>query len=211
MPSKKQKGNVVDDKNIKSEVIAGTEHEVKLPVPDTESGAPDDLPPFMKIETNATVEPHKPTISEKIASAAKVSKTAAKVLSPTKTPPKVKRARLRVTRLDPLSVLRTSFLFAMAAAIILFTVVVVVWTVLSVSGALESIQKILDSVVGSGSGGAMQLSRYLETWRVLGFTALISVINVVLLTLLGTVTAYLYNLAASIYGGIEITLAEDPH
>jgi hypothetical protein len=169
-----------------------------------------ELPAFMKIETNATLTPHKPTMSEKLRDAASAPKAAVKVLAPPRPPTKVKRARLRVTRLDPLSVLRTSFLFAMAAAIILFTVVAVVWAVLSVSGALTSIQKILDSVVGSG-GGAMQLSRYLETWRVLGFTALISIINVVLLTLLGTVTAYLYNLAASIYGGIEITLAEDPH
>ncbi|MDR0435211.1 MAG: DUF3566 domain-containing protein [Propionibacteriaceae bacterium] len=167
-----------------------------------------------KGKTDAAVTPRKPTMAERLRGATKAPTAVTKALVPPKprAATKVKRARLRVTRLDPLSVLRTSFLFAMATAIILFTVVAVVWAVLSVSGALESIQKILDSVVGSGDGvGATQLSRYLETWRVLGFTALISIINVVLLTLLGTVTAYLYNLAASIYGGIEVTLAEDTH
>jgi hypothetical protein len=169
-----------------------------------------------KKETNVTQSTEK--LSDKFVNVAKATKApkaakaVASVLTPVKPATRVKRARLRVTRIDPLSMLRTSFLFAMSASIVIFIVIVIIWAVLSVSGALESIQKILDSVVGSGSGsGSMQLSKYLETWRVLGFSALISVINVVLLTLIGTVVAYIYNLAASIYGGIEITLAEDTH
>ncbi|MDR0837742.1 MAG: DUF3566 domain-containing protein [Propionibacteriaceae bacterium] len=125
---------------------------------------------------------------------------------------RVRRVRLRLTRLDPLSMLRTSFLFAMSIAIAMFIVVCVVWGVIYVSGALESIQKVLDSIVGNAEGeGSINLTQYLQTWRVLGFSALLSVLNVVLLTLIGTVSAYIYNLAASIYGGIEMTLAEDSH
>jgi hypothetical protein len=125
---------------------------------------------------------------------------------------RVRRVRLRLTRLDPLSVLRTSFLFAMAIAIAFFVVICIVWGIIYVSGALESIQKVLDSVVGNAEGeGSINLTQYLQTWRVLGFSALVSVLNVVLLTMIGTVCAYIYNLSASIYGGIEMTLAEDSH
>jgi hypothetical protein len=140
------------------------------------------------------------------------SNTLGALTPPTPTRTRVRRVRLRLTRLDPLSVLRTSFLFAMAIAIAIFVVICVVWGVIYVSGALESIQKVLDSVVGNAEGdGSINLTQYLQTWRVLGFSALVSVLNVVLLTLIGTVCAYIYNLAASIYGGIEMTLAEDSH
>ena len=45
--------------------------------------------------------------------------------------------------------------------------------------------------------------------RVLGFTMLVSVIDVVLITAIATLGAFLYNMAASLLGGIEVTLAED--
>ncbi|WP_198018364.1 DUF3566 domain-containing protein, partial [Sedimentibacter sp. B4] len=50
---------------------------------------------------------------------------------------------------------------------------------------------------------------YISTNKVLGVTALLAVINVVISTALGTLTAFLYNLSANILGGLELTLAED--
>ena len=45
--------------------------------------------------------------------------------------------------------------------------------------------------------------------RILGFTLLVSVLNVVLLTAIATLAAFLYNLSAALLGGIELTLTED--
>jgi hypothetical protein len=45
--------------------------------------------------------------------------------------------------------------------------------------------------------------------RVMGITMLISAIDVVLITALATLSAFIYNMAASLLGGIEVTLAED--
>ena len=50
---------------------------------------------------------------------------------------------------------------------------------------------------------------YIGTGRVLGFTMLVSAVDVVLLTAIATLGAFLYNLAATLLGGIEVTLAED--
>ena len=45
--------------------------------------------------------------------------------------------------------------------------------------------------------------------RVMGFTMIIAVIDVVLMTVIATLGAFLYNLAAALLGGIEVILAED--
>lgn len=125
-------------------------------------------------------------------------------------PPVTRKARLRVSRLDPWSVMKTSFMFSIAFAVVTFVVVWVIWGIIDASGALDSLQSAIDALVGTpDNASAFQVSAFVDLWRVLGFTALIGVINVVLLTALGTLGAFLYNLSATLLGGIEVTLAED--
>ena len=50
---------------------------------------------------------------------------------------------------------------------------------------------------------------YVGTSRVLGFTMIVAVVDVVLITAISTLGAFLYNLAAALLGGVEVTLAED--
>ena len=40
---------------------------------------------------------------------------------------------------------------------------------------------------------------------------LVAVIDVVLITAIATLSAFLYNMAAALLGGIDITLVEDEH
>ena len=53
------------------------------------------------------------------------------------------------------------------------------------------------------------MSDYLGLGWVLGFTLLVSIVDVVLFTALATLAAFLYNMSATLLGGIEVTLAED--
>jgi hypothetical protein len=53
------------------------------------------------------------------------------------------------------------------------------------------------------------ITQYVGMSRVMGITMLISAIDVVLITALATLGAFIYNMAASLLGGIEVTLAED--
>lgn len=123
---------------------------------------------------------------------------------------RTRKARLRLSRLDPWSVMKTMLLFSVAGGIIFFIATWVVWGVINASGVFDSINKaVTDLVASPGSETAFRLEDYVNTWRVLGFAALISVINVVLLTALATLFAFLYNLAATVMGGLEVTLAED--
>ncbi|MFC2640133.1 MAG: DUF3566 domain-containing protein [Propionibacterium acidifaciens] len=133
----------------------------------------------------------------------KLSGTGRNVRRPTR------KARLRIARFDPWSVMKTSFLFSIAAGIILFIAVWVVWGIISLSGALDQAQEALTALVGSSSGSGLELSNYVSQWRVLGFTAIVAVLNVVFITAVCTLLSFLYNLAANVIGGLEVTLAED--
>ena len=121
-----------------------------------------------------------------------------------------RKARLRVARLDPWSVMKVSLMFSIAVGIVLFVAVALLWSVIEASGALQTLQDTLNALLGNPDGsGTVQVSAFIDRWRVLGFTAIVSGINVILLTALATLGAFLYNLSSSVLGGLEVTLAED--
>lgn len=121
-----------------------------------------------------------------------------------------RRARLRLTRIDPWSVMKTAFLLSVAFAIVTFVAVLMVWSVLGAAGVWDSINTAVASIVDSDTSEAsFDVTEYVGMGRVLGFTLVVSVLDVVLLTAIATLTAFLYNLAAALLGGIEVTLSED--
>ena len=121
-----------------------------------------------------------------------------------------RKARLRVARLDPWSVMKVSLMFSIAVGIVLFVAVALLWSVIEASGALQTLQDTLNALLGNPDGsGTVQVSAFIDRWRVLGFTAIVSGINVILLTALATLGAFLYNLSSSVLGGLEVTLADD--
>jgi len=123
---------------------------------------------------------------------------------------RTRRARLRISRLDPWSVMKTSFLFSIAFGIMTWIAVYVVWSVIGASGLLETLNGLLTNLLASPQDQTLvRIEDYVNTNKVMGVTALIAVINVVLLTALATIFAFLYNLSANILGGLELTLAED--
>ena len=123
---------------------------------------------------------------------------------------RTRKARLRLSRLDPWSVMKTSFLFSIAAGIMLVAAVYSVWTVLSTSQLFDSINEIVRSVVSTpGDTTPFRIQEYINTQKVMGVTALIACVDVVIFTALATLGSFLYNLAATMLGGLEITLAED--
>lgn len=120
-----------------------------------------------------------------------------------------RRARLRLTRIDPWSVMKTSFLLAIAFAVVTVVSVLMVWSVLGAAGVWESINETVRNMIGGQEAGDFDVENYVGTSRVLGFTMLVAAIDVVLITAVATLGAFLYNMAAALLGGIEVTLAED--
>lgn len=122
---------------------------------------------------------------------------------------RVRRARLRTVRVDPWSVMKTAFLLSIAFGIMTVVAVAVLWNVLEAAGVYESVNSTIADVLGSNTEQSFNLYDYIGLRRVLGVASLIAVVDVVLITALATLGSFLYNLSASLLGGIEVTLAEE--
>jgi hypothetical protein len=123
-------------------------------------------------------------------------------------PGRTRRARLRLVRVDPWSVMKTAFLLSIAFGIMCVVAVFIIWSVLTAANVFGSINESMASLLNDNS---FSVEDYIGMDRVLSFTMLVAVLNVVLLTAIATLGAFLYNLAASLLGGLEVTLAEDDH
>jgi len=122
---------------------------------------------------------------------------------------RVRKARLRLLRLDPWSVMKTAFLLSVAVGIMLFVAVAVLWSVLDAAGVFAAVGDVVRDVTASETSPGIDIEGFVAMSRVLGFTTLVAVVDVVLVTALATLGAFLYNLSASLLGGLEVTLAED--
>lgn len=149
----------------------------------------------------------KPGMSERIAAKLESMSGEATRVGPSGRNPR--RARLRLTRIDPWSVMKLAFLLALAFAVVTIVAVFMVWTVLGAAGVWDSINQTVRDIVGGQDASSFDVTDYVGTGRVLGFTFIVSAVNVVLITAVATLSAFLYNMAAALLGGVEVTLAEE--
>jgi hypothetical protein len=122
-------------------------------------------------------------------------------------PGRTRRARLRLVRVDPWSVMKTAFLLSIAFGIMCIVAVFIIWSVLGAANVFDSINASVEQVLDEN----FTIQDYIGMDRVLSITMLVAVLDVVLITAIATLGAFLYNLAASLLGGLEVTLAEDDH
>ena len=119
-----------------------------------------------------------------------------------------RRASLRLVHVEPWSVTRLAFVVSVAMMIVAVVAVSIFWLVLSVTGVWGQINDSVTSVL-SDDGGTFDIKDYLGFGRLFGLTLVLSAINVVLMTALATIGAHLYNLAAQLLGGLEVTFSDD--
>jgi hypothetical protein len=122
---------------------------------------------------------------------------------------RTRRAQLRLVQVDAWSVMKTSFLLSIALGIVLVVAVAIIMGVLGAAGVWDSINSIVKQAVGGDGGQQFDIQQYVGTSRIIGFTMIVAVIDVILITAIATLGAFLYNLSAALLGGIEVTLAED--
>jgi hypothetical protein len=116
-----------------------------------------------------------------------------------------RRARLRVSHINPMSVLRLSLLFGACMLVVLLVAVAALWFVLNSAGVFSSITEATSTITDNSGGGA---AAWFSFGRVMLIAAVLGVFNVIAFTLLATVGALLYNLCSDFVGGVEVTLSE---
>ncbi|KOG13188.1 DUF3566 domain-containing protein [Streptomyces viridochromogenes] len=125
------------------------------------------------------------------------------------TTPRTRKARLRVAKADPWSVMKVSFLLSIALGICTIVASAVLWMVMDAMGVFSTVGGTISEATGSNESNGFDLQSFLSLPHVLTFTSIIAVIDVVLATALATLGAFIYNLSAGFVGGVELTLAED--
>ncbi|RYJ30328.1 hypothetical protein CU044_1063 [Streptomyces sp. L-9-10] len=126
-----------------------------------------------------------------------------------RTTPRTRKARLRVAKADPWSVMKVSFLLSIALGLCTIVAAAVLWMVMDAMGVFSTVGGTISEATGSNESNGFDLQSFLSLPRVIIFTSVIAVIDVVLATALATLGAFIYNLSAGFVGGVELTLAED--
>jgi transmembrane protein DUF3566 len=122
--------------------------------------------------------------------------------------PAPRSALLSLQRIEPLSVMKFSFLLSLVAWVVVFVAVAIVWFVLSKLGVFAQIEKTVGLVTYTKDHPGANAANWFSAPRVLLYTALVCTVNAILFTALATVGAALYNAITSLTGGIEVTLRE---
>jgi transmembrane protein DUF3566 len=119
-----------------------------------------------------------------------------------------RQAHLMVSRFEPWSVMKFSFMISLACFVILFVAVALLYATLAGLGVFDAIQNALNNVTSGQGTGGVNISKYLSASTILSYTALLGVLNVFLITAFATVGSLVYNLTAHLIGGVEVTLRE---
>lgn len=171
----------------------------------------------MTERNDGTAQPVTQRITDTVASAARRTSSAVASTARTSGPAgaerdavsgSARRARLSLSRIDPWSVMKMSFLLSIALSVVVIVAVFVIWSVLGAAGVWDSINQAVQDVVGDSSAG-WNVQDYLGLSRIMGFTMVVSVVNIVLMTAVATLAAFLYNMAAALLGGVEVELTEN--
>jgi ABC-type glycerol-3-phosphate transport system permease component len=122
-------------------------------------------------------------------------------------PPRtVRRARVAVTKIDPWSVMKLAFALSIGLAVVILVTTALLWAVLSSAGVFDQITATVQKV--SDDAAAAQFATYLGFGRVMAVAFIVAMIDIVLMTALATLTAFLFNLATGVVGGVDVTLTE---
>ena len=113
---------------------------------------------------------------------------------------------LTIAKNDPWSILKTSFLLSIALGIATVVGVIVVWFVLDGMNVFGTVE---DFLIELGAERFLSLLEFVRLPRVISYATIIGVGNIVILTAISTLIALLYNLIATLVGGIKVSLMDE--
>ncbi|WP_374023652.1 DUF3566 domain-containing protein [Mycobacterium sp. HNNTM2301] len=115
------------------------------------------------------------------------------------------RASMQIRRIDPWSTLKVSLLLAVALFFVWMIAVAFLYLVLGGMGVWSKLNSNVGDLLNNTSGSSGEL---VSSGTIFGGAVLIGLVNIVLLTAMATIAAFVYNLTTDLIGGIEVTLAD---
>lgn len=117
-----------------------------------------------------------------------------------------RRVRLAISRVDPWSVMKLSFLISVAVGIMIVVATSVVWLTLDSLNVFSALNDLVTEILADSN---IDLMRYIEFSRVISVATLVAVVDVFLMTALATLGAFLYNITAALVGGVHVTMTDE--
>lgn len=121
--------------------------------------------------------------------------------------PRARRMNLSLTHVNAWSVAKVTFMLSIAGAIIEVLAAALVWLLLDAVGVFDQLNNIVSST--GLAADSLNLSSVFSLSTVLSVVTILAIVGVVLVTLLATIIALLYNVISALVGGIHITLGDD--
>jgi len=118
-----------------------------------------------------------------------------------------RKVRLAVSKIDPWSVMKLSFLLSVAVGIMIVVAAAVVWYTLDDLAVFTSLNDTIREITGKAD--FFNVLEFASFKRVISLATMIAVVDVVILTALATIGAFLYNIVSALVGGITVTLTDD--
>lgn len=115
------------------------------------------------------------------------------------------RASMQIRRIDPWSTLKVSLLLSVALFFVWMITVAFLYLVLGGMGVWAKLNSNVGDLLNNASGSSAEL---VSSGTMFGGAFLIGLVNIVLMTALATIGAFVYNLITDLIGGIEVTLAD---
>lgn len=123
--------------------------------------------------------------------------------------PESKQVRLTLTRVNPLSVMKVAFLLSVALGIAGVVVMAVLWLMLNGMGVFSAINDALNEFPVGADGQRLSIAGYLEFGRMLSLSVVLAFVNIILMTAIAALTAFIYNLCAALVGGVSFTMSDE--
>ncbi|MGP9683406.1 DUF3566 domain-containing protein [Brachybacterium sp. AOP3-A1-3] len=117
-----------------------------------------------------------------------------------------RRVRLTLARLDPFSVMKLSFLVAIALGIATVVAVILTWNLVDAIGLWDKVDQLGRDLNG---GSPLPFMEFFQFSKMVSYGTIVAVVNVVIITALGTLLAFLYNLVAALLGGLKLTFTDE--
>jgi hypothetical protein len=115
-----------------------------------------------------------------------------------------RQVTLHLTHIDPWSAAKRAFVLGVLIAGVIIVATVVLWMVLSAAGVFAAVSSLWSDASGNTETGIS----FLSLGRLLGLAMVVSAIEIVLLSVLSTLFAVLYNLSVGFTGGVEYTFTD---